>query len=129
VLAVVSAAAGQGPYVICPVLGSLVREGSLNVDASGNIQLRQLYDVMVSRLGITPERAGITISTGVLGNHVSDIGRVLRGTFSLKDLKGSFLDHQRRGDTGILLDGSFHEDAFQAFVNHSSDGQTLTMRT
>jgi hypothetical protein len=91
-------------YVICPVLGSLIREGSLKLAQDGTISLSELRTLMITRLGITKERADVTIATGVIGNHfsITDLGRIATGRFSIPHLAGSFLDHQGRGDTGIL---------------------------
>ena len=113
-------------YVMCPVLGSLIAEGSLQQDDKGDIDLKQFNDLMVNRLGITKERAAVTVSTGFIGNHASDAGHIaFEGKFSIAHLADSILDHRHHGDTGILQDGEFHEDKFLTLCNHSSDGKTL----
>jgi hypothetical protein len=134
-------------YAVCPVLGSLVAEGSLKVDDTpgktyGDIQLKDLYDVMVNRLGISPERALVTVGTGVIGNEGKDLTQVLKGHFNIRDLKGSLLDHQHQGDTGVLATegteansgadnaarfSTFHPAAFVNLLAHSKDGKTLTI--
>src|SRR5689334_24761620 len=55
---------------------------------SGNVSLKQLNDVMINRLGITPERAAVTVSTATIGNHFSDLGHVLGGKMTLNHLGG-----------------------------------------
>jgi hypothetical protein len=115
----------KGNYVICPVLGSLINEGSLDMDENGDISLKQFNDLMINRLGITPQRAAVTVSTGFIGNHLADAPDVAGGKFNINNLHGSFLDHQARGDTGILEGGEFHEDKLQVLFAHSSDGKTL----
>lgn len=117
--------AATGKYIMCPVLGSLIQEGSLKQDEKGNISLGEFNELMINRLGITPERAAVTVSTGFIGNHASDAPAIAAGKFNINHLKGSILDHQHHGDTGILADGDFHEDKFQALCAHSSDGKTL----
>ncbi len=117
--------AATGKYVMCPVLGSLIQEGSLKQDDKGNISLAEFNDVMIKRLGITPERAALTVSTTFIGQHASDAPHVAAGKLNINHLKGSILDHQHHGDTGILADGEFHEDKFQALLAHSSDGKSL----
>src|SRR5689334_25125608 len=94
---------------------------------SGNVSLKQLNDVMINRLGITPERAAVTVSTATIGNHFSDLGHVLGGKMNLNHLGGSALDHRGQGDTGILMGGEFHPDKFNALIAHSSDGKTMTV--
>lgn len=121
-------AAQNGNYVICPVIGSLIDEGSLHKDADGNISLKELDDLMIHRLGITPERAAVTVATGFAGNHVTDALKVASGKLNVEHLKGSLLDHQGKGDTGILQGGKFHEGKFQALVAHSKDGKTMTIQ-
>jgi len=111
--------------LMCPVLGSLIREGSLTVDKQGDIDLKEFNTVMITRLGITPQRAAVTIGTGFIGNHLSDAPEVASGKLNVENLRGSFLDHVGHGDTGILKDGEFHEDKFQALCAHSSDGKAL----
>jgi len=115
----------KAKLLMCPVLGSLVKEGSLKVDDQGNISLKELNDAMVNRLGITRTRAAVTVSTGTIGNHLSDLGSVLGGKLNLDHLAGSFLDHRKRGDTAILEGGVFNEDKFQALISHSTDGKTM----
>lgn len=111
--------------IMCPVLGSLIREGSLELDANGCIDLREFNTVMITRLGITPQRAAVTVATGFIGNHLSDAVKVASGKLDIDHLKGSILDHVGHGDTAILQDGVFHEDKFQVLCAHSSDGKTL----
>lgn len=120
---------GKAEYVVCPVLGSLVDEGSLKLDKDGNASLKEFNDLMVNRLGITAPRAAVTVGTTVIGNHGADLGNiVVGGKINLNHLHGSFLDHQGRGDTGVLQGGKFHEDKFQALVRHSSDGKSLSIK-
>lgn len=117
----------QTKLLMCPVLGSLVKEGSLKPDENGNVSLKQFNDVMINRLGITPERAAVTVSTATIGNHLSDLWSVLKGQMNLNHLAGSFLDHTGRGDTAILKGGVFNEDMFKALISHSDDGKTMTV--
>jgi hypothetical protein len=120
--------APKAKLLMCPVLGSLVKEGSLKVDDQGNVSLKELNDVMVNRLGISKPRAAVTVSTATIGNHLSDLDDVIGGKMNLNHLGGSFLDHRGQGDTGILMGGEFHEDKFQALISHSSDGKTMTIQ-
>src|SRR5205823_546193 len=85
-----SKAPQKAKLVMCPVLGSLIAEGSLKKDDQGNVSLKQLNDAMVNRLGITPERAAVTVGTGTIGNHFTDLGQVLGGKLNIDHLGGSF---------------------------------------
>lgn len=82
---------------------------------------------VLRRLNISPARTAVTLGTGFIGNHWDDTLRVASGTFSIKNLRGSFLDHSGKGDTGILFGGEFHQDRFNFLLSHSTDGRSLSI--
>jgi hypothetical protein len=111
-------------YVTCPMIGCLIANGKLDLDPDGNVDLKQFFKVMTEFLGITPERAGVTVGTGVIGNHFGDLPNVVDGKLNIYHLQGSLLDHQAHGDTGIIRQNAFSQQRFDALISHRAEGTT-----
>lgn len=106
--------------LICPVLGALVGEGKLTLDANGAVGLRQL-DAAWRGLGVSaPLRAALQ-GLGYLANSPLDVFHNARhGAFNALDLRAGMLEHP--ADTGVLARGQFDEARFEALTSHAEDG-------
>jgi hypothetical protein len=108
--------------VVCPVLASLVKEGRITMDGKGNINLKQLRDVMVNQMGVSRTMAAALMGTGVFANKPSDIlNNLFNMSMNIKELRGGIIKHP--SDSAILTRGKFDEKKFNELTSHAKDGR------
>ncbi|MEW5855226.1 MAG: hypothetical protein AB2A00_40995 [Myxococcota bacterium] len=108
--------------IVCPVLAAMVKEGRLKMDADGNIQLKQLKNVVVQQMGVSPTMAAALLGVGFFGNKPSDILRNIMGMqMNVKELRSGMIKHP--ADSAILTQGKFDQQKFDALVSHARNGR------
>jgi hypothetical protein len=106
--------------VICPVLGAMIAQGKIKLDAKGNMDLRAFDRMLVREMGFSRPLAFMTASAGLAGNRPRDIlGNLFGARMNPLELRGGMVKHP--GDSMILESGRFDEAKFQALARHATD--------
>ncbi len=115
-----SMAAQNSMPIACPVLGALVKEGKLHVDANGRVQTQELLDALKER-GLTPQTLEALRGISYFANSATDIAKNRRTqTFDIMHLRSGLTMHD--SDSNILSTGRFDQAAFDRFASHAQGG-------
>jgi hypothetical protein len=108
------------PEIVCPVLGSLVREGRVQLKPDGTVPFDELTSAWRA-LGLSaPLRAGLR-SLGVFANSPLDVRHNARAAeLNVLDLRDGMLTHP--ADSGVLSHGKLDEGAFDTLIFHAEAG-------
>lgn len=114
--------------VVCPVLGAMVASGRLKMDSEGNINLKQMADILVRDHGASPALAHATLAVGWGGNRPGDVlGNLLHSELNVLELRSGMIKHP--ADSAILTAGRFDEEKFQDLVSHAEPGGRMTIKS
>ena len=106
--------------IVCPVLGSMVKEGRIKLDSNGELKLSDLRAATKDLQMDAGLRGGLT-ATGLIANKPGDIlHNTLHGEMNVLDLRSGSIKHP--GDSAILTAGKFDQGKFDALVSHAQNG-------
>ncbi len=111
--------------IVCPVLGALVKEGKVKMNADGTMKLSDLREGGAASLGLTrPLQASLT-AIGFIANKPGDVAHnMLHQEMNVLDLRAGFIKHP--GDSAILTAGRFDPAKFDAMASHADHGIMTT---
>jgi len=110
--------------ILCPVLGAMVNEGKIKLDAKGNMSLFDFQSMLVKDMHFSRPLAIMTASAGVVANRPIDIlGNLFGARMNPLELRGGMVHHP--GDSMILTKGTFDEEKFQALARHATDAKVV----
>lgn len=110
--------------IVCPVLGSMVKEGRIKLEPDGTLKLSDLRAATKDLQMDAGLRGGLT-ATGFIANTPGDImHNTLHGEMNVLDLRSGSIKHP--GDSAILTGGKFDQSKFDALVSHAEGGVMTT---
>lgn len=110
--------------IVCPVLGSMVKEGRIKLEPDGTLKLSDLRAATKALQMDSGLRGGLT-ATGFIANTPGDIlHNTLHGEMNVLDLRSGSIKHP--GDSAILTAGKFDQPKFDAMVSHAENGVMTT---
>ena len=111
--------------IVCPLMGALVAQGNVKLDADGNMQTSDFYSAMVSRAGISGPLAIAAMAAAPAANKLSDmLGNIFHMRFNPLLLRSGQIKHPN--DSAILTNGKFDEAKFDTLTSHAKDGKMTT---
>ena len=110
--------------IVCPVLGALVKEGKVKMEADGTMKLKDLRTDGGASMNLTrPLQASLT-AIGFIANKPGDVAHnMIHQEMNVLDLRTGMIKHP--GDTAILTNGKFDEAKFNALASHA-EGAVMT---
>jgi hypothetical protein len=121
---VVASPDARAQDVVCPVLGAMIHEGKIKLDANGNMDLGDFRSILVKDMHFSRPLAAMTASAGFGGNRPQDIlGNIFGARMNPLELRGGMVKHP--GDSMILENGKFDEAKFQALARHARDAKVV----
>lgn len=110
--------------LMCPVLRGMVNEGRLQMKPDGSVSLDELNKA-VKDLGGSKALGAATWGIGTIGNKPTDIlHNLLHHELNVVNLPAGIVPHP--ADTGVLRQGHFDAQKFDALVAHAENGVMTT---